>query len=98
MIQNLSKRGAVRRIESNESHSYRQGHLITTHLASFGFFESPFAPRKQRIRNFRGAKGDTYFPLDAYASGTRENAAIAAITFAMRSLLQKLYPTGRNFQ
>ena len=35
-------------------------------LASCGFLESPFALRKQRIRNFRGAKGDTYFPLDAY--------------------------------
>jgi len=38
-------------------------------LASCGFLESPFAPRKQRIRNFRGAKGDTYFPLDAYLLG-----------------------------
>lgn len=31
----------------------------------FDALESPLAPRKQRIRHFRRAKGDTFFPLGA---------------------------------
>ena len=45
---------------------------LRSDLASSDFLESPFALRKQRIPNFLGANGDTYFPLDAYTSGGRK--------------------------
>ena len=41
---------------------------VTNRVREFArnqILESPFAPRKKRICNFRGAKGDTYFPLNA---------------------------------
>jgi|GEM_PF-2536063 len=44
-----------------------------------GFLESPFAPRKQRIRNFRRAKGDTYFPIRV--ENIDEAAAVRARLF-----------------
>ena len=53
---------------------------------SAGFLESPFALRKKRIRNFRRAKGDSYFPLDAKRDSLGSEVQCAAIQVVRKSI------------
>jgi len=59
-------------------------------LASCGFLESPFAPRKQRIRNFRGAKGDSDFPLDNSESTFRLRQAAHGFSIRTRYVMNSI--------